>query len=281
MRQLEDLPRLRGVSPGGPILPDSSRLVSGSAARRRALGLGRQADRGSGQDDDPVLVGVHDLARRDGHAADLDWRRPPRRPRSCRSCAGWCPSALMPIARPSIATLSRMQPCTTMPAQPRSTAIAAIRSPTSAERQRTAAVDHEHPARRIGVLGQRLLQQGVVLEALHGHRRAGEPGMPAEAAQLHRDAGQRLTVLVDQIRGRLRCHRSSRHDQLSSWSSGRTESTGHGDSIRIRWALLPSSILPTWLRLRSPITQREALDLGDHARGSPRRGPCHAAPDAR
>ena len=32
MRQLEDLPRLRGVSPGGPILPDSSRLVAGSAA---------------------------------------------------------------------------------------------------------------------------------------------------------------------------------------------------------------------------------------------------------
>ena len=47
---------------------------------------------------------------------------------------GLVPRALMPISRSSIATLSRMQPCTTMPAQPRSTAMAAIRSPTSAER---------------------------------------------------------------------------------------------------------------------------------------------------
>ena len=69
--------------------------------------------------------------------------------------------------------------------------------------------------------------------------------MPAEAAQLHRDAGQRLTVLVDQIRGRLRF--SILYAMVSSprVRPDRTDSTGHGASIRIRWALLPSSILPT------------------------------------
>lgn len=72
------------------------------------------------------------------------------------------------------------------PDQPRSTAIAAIRSPTSAHGSDPPPSTTRNDPGRTRPFRQCGLRQSVVLEALERHRRLGEPPASPEAAQLHR-----------------------------------------------------------------------------------------------
>ncbi len=96
---------------------------------------------------------------------------------------GFVPSALIPTSSARSATESRTQPFTMTPAQPFCAARPATMSPSSATRQRAAAVDDEHAP--LAGLTEVSLEHDVVLVAANGRDR------PGERRQTPRTAGAR------------------------------------------------------------------------------------------
>ena len=140
--------------------------VAGLAALRRA-GMGAQRRRCR-----PRLSAS--ACPRDPHPADFDGAVDDTVASFTALLGVGSPGLGFPGRAGRSATLSRTAPQMISPAQPRRTAIPAMRSPTSAER-------NDPPPSTTSTLPPgpdaqpRRLEQGVVFEALQRHSRAGEP----------------------------------------------------------------------------------------------------------
>ncbi len=143
--------------------------------------------------------------------------------------------------------VSRTPALRTNPTQPFAAAMPAMRSPTSADAERAAPVDDEHPA--VARAFDLLPQEHVVVEAADGRDRPAELRHPAELPQLQ-PADERVGVLVGEIGGRGHRGRICTSGQVRE-RHGERDACGNIVTLWSRRGS-PSGRLPEVLRERRP-----------------------------